>query len=126
MFCQLENISKFGHYKDRKYVAENIASFSNNNRLRLMLILINDKIEIISKLIIKESFKISLTKFHQNIINEKAEYWKLKEVENNLNKEKIKKILKNTKNRKRKFSKGETFQNMKEMIKKPMNTGKWF
>ena len=91
-----------------------------------MLILINDKIEIISKLIIKESFKISLTKFHQNIINEKAEYWKLKEVENNLNKEKIKKILKNTKNRKRKFSKGETFQNMKEMIKKPMNTGKWF
>ena len=37
----------------------------------------------------------------------------------------MKKIFKNTTNRKRKFSNGETFQNMKEIIKKPMNIGKW-
>jgi hypothetical protein len=123
----LEIISESGHYKNRKYIAESIDSFSNQNqnKLRLMKILLNDKIEIISKLIINESTKMNLTKAQQNEFDEKIEYWNQKEFENNLKKEKMKKIFKNTTNRKRKFSNGETFQNMKEIIKKPMNIGKW-
>jgi hypothetical protein len=38
----------------------------------------------------------------------------------------MKRLLKKTTNRKRKFSNGEALQNLKNMLKKPMNTGKWF
>jgi len=71
----LEIISESGHYKNRKYIAESIDSFSNQNqnKLRLMKILLNDKIEIISKLIINESTKMNLTKAQQNEFDEKIE-----------------------------------------------------
>jgi len=121
----LLDIAKNGHYKNRIYLSENIKSFSYENKLRLIEVLINDKIEIISKLIIKESKNLSLPKSIQIQVKEKSEYWILKKIEIEKSKEKLGELFKNSTNRKRKFSKGDTLQNMKNMLKKPMNTGKW-
>ena len=121
----LQIISESGHYKNRKHIAQKIESFSKENKLKLIQILLNDNIEIISKFVINESTKMSLPKALQIEINKRTEYWEKNEIENEQKRIKMKNSLKNTTNRKRKFSNGETYQNMKEMIKKPMNIGKW-
>ena len=121
----LKTIAKSGHYKNRMYIVERINLLSNENKLKLIEILYDDKIEIISKSAIKESSKLILPKLTKAQIIEKTEYWINKKIEAKKNGEKIKRLLKNTTNRKRKFSNGESYQNLKNMLKKPMNTGKW-
>lgn len=121
----LKTIAKSGHYKNRLYIAERIKSFSNENKLGLIAVLYNDKIEIVSRLAIEESNKLSLPESIQFQINQKVEYWIDKRIETERNEEKIERLLENSTNTKRKFSNGETYQGMKNMLKKPLNTGKW-
>ena len=122
----LLTISEVGHYKNRTFIAENIGSLSSPIQLKLILILLNDNIEKISQLAIEKSKEIALNKSQQNMIKEKVQYWENKKIETAQNQKKIQELLKNSTNTKRKFSNGETYQEMKEMIKKPMNLGKWF
>ncbi len=122
----LKKISKFGHYKNRKFIANHLNNLHQNHRLELIFILLNDNIESISKSVIKQSDTIKINNSQSKIIEEKVEYWNKKYQENQLKEKKIKALLKDSNNRKRKFSNGETYQEMKQMINKPMNLGKWF
>jgi|TARA_B110000240_G_scaffold92237_1_gene104770 hypothetical protein len=122
----IEIIGKDGHYKNRIYLAKYIHVFSYENKLKLIEILLEDNIEYISNLAIKESKKIILKKNLKRKVNEKIEFWNTKKIQTEINKEKNERLLKNSTNRKRKFSNGESYQNLKNMLKKPMNTGKWF
>ena len=119
-------IGKDGHYKNRIYLAEYIQVFSYENKLKLIEILLEDNIKYISNLAIKESKKIILKKNLKRKVNEKIEFWNTKKIQTEINKEKNERLLKNSTNRKRKFSNGESYQSLKNMLKKPMNTGKWF
>ena len=121
----LKVVSKHGHYKDRIYIAEKINALSNDNKIQLIEILLDDKVEFISKLVIKFTKKTRLSEYVLEKAIEKEKFWKKKEVERDIKKEKMNKMLKNSTNRKRKFSNGESYQNAKNMLKKPMNTGRW-
>jgi len=122
----LSIICKSGHYKNRIFIVENLSLISKPNRLQLILILINDKIESISQKAIKSSNDIKLNTKLQKVVDTKVKHWENRKLEREQNEKRTKRLLKNSKNKKRKFSKGESYQNMKEMLKKPMNTGKWF
>lgn len=67
---------------------------------------------------------------HSKSIRQKASakemYWNTREAELSEKQKRIAEILKGSTNYKRKFSDGSTLANMKKMLKKPMNTGKWF
>ena len=122
----LLTICESGHYKNRMFIVENLSLISKPNRLKLILILLNDKIELISKEAIKNSNEVYLNDQYQQVVNDKIEHWKKRTLERVEKQKTMKALLKGSTNRKRKFSKGESYQNMKEMLKKPMNTGKWF
>jgi hypothetical protein len=121
----LKTIAKSGHYKNRIFIAERINQLSDENKLQLIEILLNDSIEKISQLAIRESEKLILKKAFKLKVHEKSEYWVNKRLTDEKRKAKNKELLKNSTNSKRKFSNGESYQNMKNMLKKPMNTGKW-
>jgi len=121
----LKTISKHGHYKDRQYIAKRINAFSSKNKEQLIMILLDDQIEMISKMLIDYSkeYKSSNKVLEKAISKEKL--WMKKKKEKELKREKMSEILKNSSNRKRKFSDGESYQAAKDMLKKPMNTGRW-
>ena len=107
----IEIIAKKGHFK---------------NRIKLFEVLLEDKIEIISMDMIKryesrylpEDLAISLTN--------KKRYWEEKKIADDQKQKKNAELLKNATQYKRKFSDGETFKNVKQMLRSPLNTGKWF
>jgi len=121
----LEIIAELGHFKNRIYISDRIDTLSKENKIRLIKILFNDKIEIISRGAIDKSMKLSFPKNIRIQITEKLEYWKEKKNEQSLNSKRVSELLKGSTNQKRKFTNGETFSKTKEMLKKPMNTGKW-
>lgn len=121
----LEIIAIKGHYKDRIYLSENIKTLKRENQLKLIKILLDDKIEAISKIIISQYNNDILNELTL-LVEEKSAYWKRKKIENEITSQKTAELLENTKNYKRKFGNGESFQMVKQMLKKPMNTGKWF
>jgi len=121
----LEIIAEFGHFKNRIFISDRIDSLSKENKIRLIQILFNDKVENISRNAIEKSLKLNFPRNTRIKITEKLEYWNNKNIERELNSKRVSELLKGTKNHKRKFSNGETFKSVKEMIKKPMNIGKW-
>jgi hypothetical protein len=56
----------------------------------------------------------------------RKEYWYSRMIAENNQREVTQENLKGTENFKRKFGNGESLNAVKEMLKKPMNTGKWF
>jgi len=121
----LDIIAKRGHYKDRIYLAENIKTLNRENQLGLMKTLLDDNIEVVSKKTINQ-FSNDVPKELASLIKKKSAYWKRKRIENDILSQKTSELLKDSKNYKRKFGNGESFQMIKQMLKKPMNTGKWF
>jgi len=122
----LKTIAKSGHFKNRLLIAQRLNQLKEQNKLFLIDILYNDKVENISLLAIEESNKLNLTEAQKDKFIDKIEYWTNKRKQSEKMKAKNSEQLKNSKNFKRKFSDGESYQNMKKMLKKPMNTGKWF
>ena len=129
LFEQIESlklIAKKGHYKNRLQIANNLNLLKKKHQSILIEILIDDKVESISQSIIED---FQMVKFQVDLnlkIENKKKFWKQNQSIKNKKLKLFSKIYKGTKNYKRKFSKGESYQNAKEMLKKPMNTGKWF
>lgn len=121
----LDIIAEKGHYKDRIYLSENIKSLKRENQLKLIKILLDDNIKVVSEKIIGQ-FSNDVPNELRLLFEEKSAYWKIKKEENEISSQKTAKLLVNSKNYKRKFGNGESFQTAKQMLKKPMNTGKWF
>lgn len=122
----LEVIAQKGHYKNRIQLTQNIDRLSIKNQWKLLLILLDDKIEKISKDIIKQYENKYLPSDLKSALFNKRKYWKEKHKIDSRKKERIAELFKNNTNYKRKFGDGESLKNVKEMLKKPMNIGKWF
>lgn len=118
-------IAKKGHYKDRMYLVNQIASLQINAQHKLIYILLDDPVEVISQTTIKVSQTLTLLAELNTAILEKKEYWISLNKEREESKKAYSKIYKNLPHYKRKFSNGESYQQMKQMLKKSMNIGKW-
>ena len=122
----LKMIAKKGHYKNRIQIAENLKLLKDTERSQLVEILINDPIELIFEKTIIASETILLKKDLKSKIEEQKKYWLHKKIAEEKQKAITTENLKNSSNFKRKFGTGESYTTAKEMLKKPMNTGKWF
>ena len=121
----LSIIAKKGHYKDRLYLAKNIPSLHINGQHKLIRILLDDLVQVISKTTIQVSKTLRLLDQLQIAISEKESYWITYTKEQENRKEAYSKVYKNLPHYKRKFSNGESYQQMKQALKKGMNIGKW-
>ncbi|NHN27929.1 hypothetical protein FIA58_019805 [Flavobacterium jejuense] len=122
----LKVIAKKGHYKNRMQIAEQLEQLNDIGKLELLPILINDSIEFIFEKTTVVSETLFLKKDLKAKIEERKIYWLNKKNAEEKQKGITSENLKNTSNFKRKFGSGESLKNAKEMLKKPMNTGKWF
>jgi len=122
----LKLVAEKGNYKNRIFIAKNIDSLSIEYQWKLIIILLNDKIEYISKNIINKYEFYYLPNELTILLLKRKSYWNAKKIADKERQKKISEMLKNTTQYKRKFSNGETLQNLKQMLRKPMNIGKWF
>ena len=122
----LKFLCKNGHYKNRIYISENVAELPIEAQIELLDILIEDNISVVSFNAIAIGKYLLQSKYIRQKASEKEVYWKDREVALSEKQKRIAEILKGSTNHKRKFSDGSTLANMKNMLKKPMNTGKWF
>ena len=119
-------VAKKGNYKNRIFIANNLDPLRIEYQWKLLKILLNDSVEVISKKM------IDIYEFHYLpgaltvLILDRKKYWQEKRIADVENSERVSNLLKNTKQYKRKFSDGETFKNVKKMLQKPLNIGKWF
>lgn len=113
-----------GTYDVRIIAIQEIAKLNSNDVYNILFEAINDKVRIVSLTAIESLKIIGLKPEHSRKVDEKIDYWNKKEIEehNNLNK---RKLIKNSELHWERKSK-ETLENVKQMLKKPMNTGKWF
>lgn len=121
----LSIIAKKGHYKDRLYLAKNIHSLHINGHYKLIRILLNDLVQVISETTIQVSKTLRLLDELQLAISEKEAYWITYTKEQENRKEAYSIAYKNLPHYKRKFSNGESYQQMKQALKKGLNIGKW-
>lgn len=121
----LSIIANKGHYKNRLYLAKHISSLHISGQHKLINILVDDPVQIISETTIYVSKTLRLLDELQVIISEKEAYWIAHTKEQEEKKKAYSKIYKNIPNYKRKFSNGESYQQMKQALKKGMNIGKW-
>ncbi len=122
----LKFLSKYGHYKNRMLISEKASQLTNENQIEILDILLDDKISVISRNAIKIGALLLRSKDIRQRVSIKEIYWNTREAELSEKQKRIAEILKGSTNHKRKFSEGNTLANMKNMLKKPMNTGKWF
>jgi hypothetical protein len=118
-------VAKNGHYRNRLYLAKHIASLHINGQHKLISILLDDPVQVISETTIKISKTLRLLEELQTRISEKEAYWTLHNKEQEERKGAYSKVYKGLPHYKRKFSNGESYQQMKQALKKSMNTGKW-
>ena len=118
-------VAKKGHYKNRLYLAEHIAGLHINGQHKLISILLDDPVQVISETTIKISKTLRLLEELQTRVTDKETYWVLQNKEQEERKETYSKVYKNLPHYKRKFSNGESYQQMKQALKKSMNIGKW-
>jgi hypothetical protein len=90
----------------------------------ILLEAINDEIRPVSLKAIESLKIIGLKPEHTSIIEEKIDYWQNIVIEEQINLSKRKFNQQSDVHWERKSK--ETLENVKQMLKKPMNTGKWF
>lgn len=122
----LKFLSKNGHYKNRIYISKNASQQSIKSQIEILDILIDDVIPVVSKNAIDIGKLLLQSSYIRKKASKKEIYWINREAELSEQQKNIAEILKGSTNYKRKFSDGGTLANMKNMLKKPMNTGKWF
>lgn len=122
----LEIIAKKGHYKNRIQLTQNIDHLSIKNQWKLLIILLDDNLEKVSEDIIKRYENKYLPTDLKSALFDKRKYWKEKHKSNLKKQARMAELFKNNTNYKRKFGNGESLKNVKDMLKKPMNNGKWF
>lgn len=118
-------VARKGHYKNRIQIAELIPSLHINGQHKLINILLDDPVISISQKVIKISESLKLLDELKKRIIEKQIYWHALEKELEDNRKAYAKIYKDMPHYKRKFSNGESYQQMKQALKKSMNIGKW-
>jgi len=118
-------VAKKGHYKNRIQIAEEVTSLHSNGQHKLIKVLVDDPIEYISQKTIEISKSLRLLDDLKTYLSKKENYWQLLQKEREVNAKATKEIYKNLPNYKRKFSNGESYQQMKQAAKKAMNIGKW-
>ena len=121
----LEGVAKKGHYKNRIYIAEHVSSLHINGQHKLITILLDDPVEYISQKTIESSKSLRLLDELKKRIVEKKKFWAELKKQREDNAKANAEIYKNLTNYKRKFSDGDSYKQLKQAIKKPMNTGKW-
>ncbi|WP_432412170.1 hypothetical protein [Rasiella sp. SM2506] len=122
----LKFLSKYGHYKNRIHISKHVAQLSIKAQIEILDILIDDAIPIVSINAIGFGKVLLQSNYIRQKATEKEIYWEKRKAELSKKQKSMAEILKGSKNYKRKFSDGGTLANMKNMLKKPMNTGKWF
>lgn len=122
----LKSVLKKGHYKNRMQIAENLMLLCDDYQKELIEILLDEPIEIIFNKMLLVTNHLNLSESLQTRIQLRKEYWYSRMITENNQKEVTQEKLKGTENFKRKFGNGESLNMVKEMLKKPMNTGKWF
>lgn len=112
-----------GLYNVREKAAEKLGIIRTNNALPFLVRAIDDDIRSVSFAAMNAVEKIGLNKELEQKITEKKEYWKEKE-------KKDKEAFLNSKRKVFEYkwdrTSKENYENMKEMLKKPLNSGKWF
>ena len=121
----LSVVAQKGHYKNRLYLAKHIASLHITGQHKLIGILLDDPVQVISKTTIQVAKTLRLLDELQITISEKEAYWITHAKKQEERKEAYLKVYKNLPQYKRKFSNGESYQQMKQALKKGMNIGKW-
>lgn len=121
----LELALKVGDFKIRKQAIEALIDLNSQGSIPLILNAIDDKIPLVSMAAIEVINRLGVDQEIENRIKAKLEYWNQKsEVE--LEKRKNFTIRKKPEIRHNERTSKITYENMKEMIKKPMMGGKWF
>ena len=118
-------VAKKGHYKNRIQIADQIPSLHINGQHKIITILLDDPVVAISQKVINVSKSLKLLDELKKRIIEKEIYWQALEKEQEDNRKAYAKIYKDMPHYKRKFSNGESYQQMKQAAKKSMNIGKW-
>lgn len=121
----LSVVAKKGHYKNRLYLAKYIPSLHINGQHKLIRILVDDPVQVISETVIQVSKTLRLLDDLQITISEKESYWMTHTKQREERKKAYANVYKNLPHYKRKFSDGESYQQMKQALKKGMNIGKW-
>jgi hypothetical protein len=120
----LDYALKQGSYDIRKIAIHEIVNLESSDAYDLLINTINDRIRIVSLTAIESLKKIGIKPEHSRMIEQKINYWKYKEIEEQENLKKRNANQKNEVHWERKSN--ETFENVKQMLKRPMNSGKWF
>ena len=121
----LEFALKNGNFRIRKRVLDALGELKSQTSIELIIDKIDDKVKIVSLSAISALEKIGINSETKKLINNKIEFWKekdIKEVEKRIN-------FTNRNNYEIPYwerTSKKTYENMKEMIKKPMIGGKWF
>lgn len=122
----LRSILKKGHYKNRMQIAENLMLLSDDCQKELIEILIDEPIEIIFNKALLTIDDLNIAESLQTRIQIRKQYWFARKIAENNQRKVTQENLKGAENFKRKFGNGESLNAVKEMLKKPMNSGKWF
>ncbi|WP_159777231.1 hypothetical protein [Flavobacterium sp. 9AF] len=119
-------IAKKGHYKNRIQIAESLKLLNDEEKAELISIQIDDSIEVVFEKAIEVAHTSKVSRQLKQKMEERKTIWAAKKINEELQKEITSKKLKDTTNYKRKFGSGESLDTVKKMLKKPINTGKWF
>ncbi|RDK88617.1 hypothetical protein C8D94_101492 [Marinirhabdus gelatinilytica] len=122
----LQFISKNGHYKNRIHISENISELSIPAQIKIVDILLDDPIQIISMNAIKIGKYLLQSKTIREKAFDKEIFWETRDAELLIKQKRIAHILKGSTNHKRKFGDGESLKNVKQMLKRNLHGGKWF
>ena len=124
----LEFALQIGNFKIRQQVLAALGELKSETSTELIVKSIDDKVKIVSLAAIAALAaleQIGSNSEAKKVINKKIEYWKEKD---RIEKERRKNFTHRTNSDIPSWERTskETYENMKEMIKKPMIGGKWF
>jgi hypothetical protein len=122
----LQIVSKDGHYKNRIYISENIDQLPVATQIKVLDILLEDPIQIVSINAIGYGKLLLQSKYIRQKAHQKERYWERRELELSDKQKRIAEILKGSTNYKRKFGDGASLKNVKQMLKRNLHGGKWF
>ncbi|XLS29036.1 hypothetical protein ACJD0Z_17785 [Flavobacteriaceae bacterium M23B6Z8] len=119
-------VARFGHYKNRIILSENLKTLKTPLRNRIALELLNDRVQRISENGIN-SLLLSHDEFNRKAAQFKKEYWEAYNQAEEENATRVEQLLKGSSNYKRKFGDiNSSFEMVKELLKKPIHGGRWF
>lgn len=121
---KLEYALRYGLYNVRKRAIKGLGELNSEKSMPLLIDSLNDKIKIVSFEAMEAIEKIGLTKELEKLIIAKKAYWKEKElIENEAAKNRKKRKIRDIPKWDR--PSGQTRENVRKALQKPMNTGKW-